>query len=262
MYNLDKTKLIITKPPASIKKHTYWPFLVSAFPGILWSSEAKSESSCPGWWHCCPSTSRQSGQGTDWSSSGSDSAEENKMRWESDHFFFCVNHFLSKHDRINKLQQKLQMLFIINHQLSEMTVKWNVQLQNITWFGPDRNKQKNIYSTQMHNTWNIFEAPPQLNFRHRLTLLSFSRISKVPSFHRMVPYSWLVMRILTTPPLESLGNRVAMAYYPVSSLWKLELAIQQILSKERSCVKQGWRDGEGRFSPSHTVWFRGVCITK
>lgn len=84
---------------------------------------------------------------------------------------------------------------------------------------------------KLNSTWKVLEAPPELNLRHRLTLLSFSRISKVPSFHLVVPRSMLLKRILTAPPLESLGTVVAMAYYPVGAPWRLGLVIRQILHR-------------------------------
>lgn len=84
---------------------------------------------------------------------------------------------------------------------------------------------------KVNHTWNVLEAPPQLNLRQRLTLLSFSRISKVPSLHLVVPWSMLLKRILTAPLLESLGTVVAMAYYPVGALWRLGPVIRQILNK-------------------------------
>lgn len=40
----------------------------------------------------------------------------------------------------------------------------------------------------------------------------------------MVPRSTQLQRILTAPPLESLGTAVAMAYDPVGTLWKLGLS--------------------------------------
>lgn len=86
--------------------------------------------------------------------------------------------------------------------------------------------QQLLNKYKLNSTWKVLEAPPQLNLRQRLTLLSFSRISKVPSFHLVVPRSMLVKRILTAPPLESLGTVVAMAYYPVGALWRLGLVIR------------------------------------
>lgn len=59
-------------------------------------------------------------------------------------------------------------------------------------------------------TWKLFVLS-LLNLRQRLTLLSFSRISKDPSLHLVVPRSRQLSRILTAPPLESLGTAVAMA---------------------------------------------------
>lgn len=94
----------------------------------------------------------------------------------------------------------------------------------------------NNHKTNKLNTWKVLEAPPQLNLRQRLTLLSFSRISKVPSFHLVVPRSMPLRRILTAPPLESLGTMVAMAYYPVGALWRLGLAIKQILNKPQRVI--------------------------
>lgn len=101
---------------------------------------------------------------------------------------------------------------------------------------PRLNKYK---PNKPNNTWKVLEAPPQLNRRQRLTLLSFSRISNVPSFHLVVPRSMLVKRILIAPPLESLGTMVAMAYYPVGALWRMGLVNEQILNKRNSinCVK-------------------------
>ena len=88
-----------------------------------------------------------------------------------------------------------------------------------------------VIQTNLNCTWKVLVAPPQLNLRQRLTLLSFSKISKVPSFHLVVPRSILVNRILTAPPLESLGTKAAMAYYPDGALGWLGLGIKQILNK-------------------------------
>lgn len=87
------------------------------------------------------------------------------------------------------------------------TLQWNTEQASKGIFSqhPWLNKHK------LKITWKVLEAPPQLNLRQRLTLLSFSRISKLPSFHLVVPRSRLVKRILTAPPLESLGIMVAMA---------------------------------------------------
>ena len=76
--------------------------------------------------------------------------------------------------------------------------------------------QLNKYRRNKQNTtWKVLEAPPQLNLRQRLTLLSFSSISKDPSFHLVVPRSMLEKRIFTAPLLQSLGTMVAMAWYPM-----------------------------------------------
>ena len=60
-----------------------------------------------------------------------------------------------------------------------------------------------------------------MNLMQRLTLLSFSMISNVPSFHRVVPRSMLLKRILTAPLLESFSIVAAIGVFGQDAVSKV-----------------------------------------